>query len=812
MMTASRRVVRIATLLFLGLALLGLNAWAEDPCCSSRAVDVRGPGAEAQAPVGGTPLPMAPAGTAYLAANWNDSAVHFLDSGMNDLGSFGTCSNPNGLAADGTHIYVGSFQLPGVYVYDWNGVLQHQWSSPYCQYLQGLEYVDGTLAVESDTLINFLDPATGAFIRSIPSQGSTVEGLAYDGTYLWQLADDLIATDPATGAFVRSVPNAALGCSYGGTGLTTGGPGELILGCAGGQWYKVSSADGSVIASGNNGLAMFGLASSPDAASPPGLAVTPVSVCAGTTVVPLSITPTLTVTDGSEVLGNLLISGVPTGATLSAGTDQGSGTWLLTPSQLAGLSITLPVGTTSFTLTVKASEAKNTVLLPEADSFVDSSNPTGNYGASGQLQVLTYGLTWDSYLRYNLAALPQGADITAAMFTIIFFNGYAYGGDGNHYLFFVPDDTWAEMGITWNNRPAYTTNLGYWWPWNDWTPRYWLVGVDVTSMVKTELAGDQKVSFCIHNGGSYSGYYYSRETGATNSPKLTVTHSPAYTTKPLPVTLVSVALSPATLSGGVVGAPYSQTLTASAGVPPYTWSITGSTIPGVNLTPSASPSLTATLAGTPSSAGTYTFTVTVTDSNGCQGSQAYAAVVCPAITISPAAVPPPIYGKKYCQQLTASPCEGSCTYTLQSGSLPAGLTMDTTGYISGIPMVHGGTYTFTVRATTMGGCYGERTYTTGVYDVMFADDNKRSLFFVDPASGVYRWDILKGAGKAGSPYTGVLKVLNSGTLFVTNPGDPNSIYFVYDVYYHKANGYFYRGAIYSPLVDQNTLNDTPTCP
>jgi hypothetical protein len=59
-------------------------------------------------------------------------------------------------------------------------------------------------------------------------------------------------------------------------------------------------------------------------------------------------------TDPSETLA-ITIAGVPTGATLSAGTDQGGGIWALTPAQLAGLTLTPPANSDSdFTLTVTA--------------------------------------------------------------------------------------------------------------------------------------------------------------------------------------------------------------------------------------------------------------------------------------------------------------------------------------------------------------------------------------------------------------------------------------------------------------------------
>jgi CDP-diacylglycerol pyrophosphatase len=59
-------------------------------------------------------------------------------------------------------------------------------------------------------------------------------------------------------------------------------------------------------------------------------------------------------TDTGDTL-TVLISGVPTGATLSAGIDNGDGTWTLTPAQLSGLTITPRANDNSdFTLTVVA--------------------------------------------------------------------------------------------------------------------------------------------------------------------------------------------------------------------------------------------------------------------------------------------------------------------------------------------------------------------------------------------------------------------------------------------------------------------------
>jgi hypothetical protein len=61
------------------------------------------------------------------------------------------------------------------------------------------------------------------------------------------------------------------------------------------------------------------------------------------TAIALNIAAAVSDTDGSESITGIVISGVPVGATLSAGTfDAASNTWSLTPAQLVGLTLTPP--------------------------------------------------------------------------------------------------------------------------------------------------------------------------------------------------------------------------------------------------------------------------------------------------------------------------------------------------------------------------------------------------------------------------------------------------------------------------------------
>ncbi len=83
---------------------------------------------------------------------------------------------------------------------------------------------------------------------------------------------------------------------------------------------------------------------------------------------------------------------------------------------------------------------------------------------------------------------------------------------------------------------------------------------------------------------------------------------PATTSLTVRCTALAIS-SPASLPRGISGTAYSDTLQASGGQAPYTWAVTGGSLPpGISLDASGQ------ISGTPATAGTYNFTVSVTDS------------------------------------------------------------------------------------------------------------------------------------------------------------------------------------------------------
>ncbi|HEX9689603.1 MAG TPA: putative Ig domain-containing protein, partial [Thermoanaerobaculia bacterium] len=164
-----------------------------------------------------------------------------------------------------------------------------------------------------------------------------------------------------------------------------------------------------------------------------------------------------------------------------------------------------------------------------------------------------------------------------------------------------------------------------------------------------------------------------------------------------------VALSPVTLPPAAQGVPYNQTITALGRHGPYTLSVTGGALPsGLTLLPSGS------FSGAAAEVGTFSFTVTVTDANGCTGAQSYTLTVCAALTLSPAALPGATVGVSYAQAIAASGGTGPYTYA-QTG-LPSPMTLSpTTGLLSGTPTATG-VFNVTVTATDANGCSGAQTY------------------------------------------------------------------------------------------------------
>ena len=125
-------------------------------------------------------------------------------------------------------------------------------------------------------------------------------------------------------------------------------------------------------------------------------------------------------------------------------------------------------------------------------------------------------------------------------------------------------------------------------------------------------------------------------------------------------------------------------------------------------------------AGALTTAGSSTFTVRATDSNGCFGSEIYTIVInpaaaCPAFTLSPLTIPAVTTGIPYGPVTIQANLPGTAPFTYSMAGAPAWLTLTPTGVPSASAVLSGtpttsGSFTVTITAVDALGCQGSHIY------------------------------------------------------------------------------------------------------
>ena len=179
---------------------------------------------------------------------------------------------------------------------------------------------------------------------------------------------------------------------------------------------------------------------------------------------------------------------------------------------------------------------------------------------------------------------------------------------------------------------------------------------------------------------------------------------------------VSLVATPSTYTEANVA--YSQVNTVVHGVAPFTYSLYSGTLPsGTTLNTS-----TGTVSGTPanSGAGAFSYTIEVTDDDGAMAIASSSGTIYSQLTITPTASTNKEVNVAYSQTNVASGGDGSYTYSLASGTLPTGTTLDTaTGTVSGTPSASGA-FTYTIRVTDGNGGSATTSSITGTINPVLA--------------------------------------------------------------------------------------------
>ncbi len=325
-------------------------------------------------------------------------------------------------------------------------------------------------------------------------------------------------------------------------------------------------------------------------------------------------------------------------ATLTASGGTTPYTWALTSGALPnGLALNSSTGQISGTPTATANASALTFRV------TDSSSPAQTASVSLTLTIASASLS------ITTAALPSGQVGTAYSTTLA-----ASGG--------IPPYTWTltsgtlPSGLTLNSATGQLSG----------TPTAAAIGISLTF-----------------------------EATDSSSPAETSTANLTLTIAPITLTIIT-----ATLPNGQVGTPYSATLQASGGSPPYTWTLFSGVLPaGLALNSSAGQ-----ISGIPTAAANATvLTFKATDSS----SPAETSTVNLTLTIAPAALtitsatlPGGQVGTAYSAMLAASGGTTPYTWALVSGTLPAGLALNgLTGQLSGTPTAAANAVALTFKAT-----------------------------------------------------------------------------------------------------------------
>ena len=184
-----------------------------------------------------------------------------------------------------------------------------------------------------------------------------------------------------------------------------------------------------------------------------------------------------------------------------------------------------------------------------------------------------------------------------------------------------------------------------------------------------------------------------------------------------PCVASSVAITTSSVPNGTIKTAYSAVIKASGGCTPYKWVIASGALPAGLSAKVSSTTTSVSLAGTPTTAATYSFAIKVTGCGGAVSQVSYKVVIQAtgsSVAITTSSLPNGTVKTAYSAVIKAS---GGCTpykWAIASGALPAGITgkipsTTTSLNLVGTPSAVG-TYIFAAKVTACGGGVSQVPY------------------------------------------------------------------------------------------------------
>lgn len=170
----------------------------------------------------------------------------------------------------------------------------------------------------------------------------------------------------------------------------------------------------------------------------------------------------------------------------------------------------------------------------------------------------------------------------------------------------------------------------------------------------------------------------------------------------------TLTISSGQFANGIVGSAYVSSLNASGGTPAYSFQLLSGTLP-----PGLTFSSAGVLSGTPTMTGSFPIVIRLTDSSGAIFQKSFQILVgSSALSFINASLPMAYLGQNYRANLQAAAGAQPYTFSIVSGTLPVGLTLDGNGTISGTPTAAGQS-TVTFKVTDASGGTAVNTLTIG---------------------------------------------------------------------------------------------------
>jgi hypothetical protein len=405
------------------------------------------------------------------------------------------------------------------------------------------------------------------------------------------------------------------------------------------------------------------------------------------------------------ISGTPLAAGVGTANLTFKLTDSGTAT-ALTATQTLSLTIAPTTTAIAFSTTTLAAATYNTAY-------------SATVAASGGVGTLSYSLASGALpggLKLSTSGAITGTPNATGTFSFTVTAADAYGDSATSGTLQIAV-SYAALSITSKTLPSGVINTAY-------------------STTLSAAGGSGSYTWALTSGSLPTGISSLTTAGlisgtptATGTFTFTATVTDSVTSKTASATL-SIAIYTASLSvttgttlpAGTVNTAYSQTLNASGGSGTgYTWAVaSGSSLPSwLSLTSS-----TGVLSGTPTTATTYSFIITVTDSASNTASATFSLTINGSLSITTTTLPAATENVLYSQTIGVSGGTQPYTFSISSGSLPSWAstsTFDSSGKITGTPTSTGST-TFTVEVTDSSSHTATQQLTLTVYAASGVND------------------------------------------------------------------------------------------